>query len=161
MLGRKKGRGRVRVRIICHPPPPALPKTRPISSSLNTSLWREKTFARPKKTGKGKHYLGSSLAIEWAQKSFAVEIGLQGVFTHVTSRFQICCNKRKRLHHKKRVHLPQDTNMATVLMFTNISNMADLTSCGLDLRFLFLSFFLASTRAYVIWSWIMIKNLAV
>lgn len=30
--------------------------------------------------------------------------------------------------------------MATVLIFT-ISNMADLTSCGLDLRFLFLSFF--------------------
>ena len=111
------------------------------------SLSREKTFARPKKMGKGKHYLGSSLAIEWAQKSFAVEIGLQNVFTHVTSRFQICCNKRKRLHHKKRVHLPQDTNMATVLMFTNISNMADLTSCGLDLRFLFLSFFLASQES--------------
>ena len=88
-----------------------------LSFGVSTRRFGEKkTFARPKKTGKGKHYLGSSLAIEWAQKSFAVEIGLQGVFTHVTSRFQICCNKRKRLHHKKRVHLPQDTNMATVLM---------------------------------------------
>ena len=155
MLGRKKGRGRVRVRVICHPPPPTLPKTRPISSSLlefqHVALER-KNIRAPEENGKGKHYLGSSLAIEWAQKSFAVEIGLQSVFTHVTSRFQICCNKRKRSHHKKRVHLPQDTNMATVLMFTNISNMADLTSFGLDLRFLFLSFFLASTRAYVIWS---------
>ena len=155
MLGRKKGRGRVRVRVICHPPPPTLPKTRPISSSLlefqHVALER-KNIRAPEENGKRKTLPGVSLAIEWAQKSFAVEIGLQGVFTHVTSRFQICCNKRKRLHHKKRVHLPQDTNMATVLMFTNISNMADLTSCGLDLRFLFLSFFLASTRAYVIWS---------
>ena len=40
---------------------------------------------------------------------------------------QIYWNKRKRLH-KKRVQLPQDTNMAAVSLFWD-TNMAAVTSC--------------------------------
>ena len=142
----------MRVRVICHPPPPPLPKSRPIPPlfwSFNTSLSREKHSRARRKREKESTTWGRAWQSNACKKALRSRFGLQSVFTHVTSRFQICCNKRKRLRHKKRVHLPQDTNMATVFMFANISNMADLTSCGLDLRFLFLSLFLASTRAYL------------
>ena len=64
MLGRKKGRGRVRVRVICHPPPPTLSKTRPISSSLlefqHVALER-KNIRAPEENGKRKTLPGVEL----------------------------------------------------------------------------------------------------
>ena len=88
-----------------------------LSFGVSTRRFGEKKHSRARrKREKENTTWGRAWQSNGRKKSFAVEIGLQGVFTHVTSRIQICCNKRKRLHHKKRVHLPQDTNMATVLM---------------------------------------------